>query len=157
MALKGLVVSGMVGLAAVLLMAKGWSLKRQDQALRARLVPVKARVTDAGDVASISTFTQSDGTERQDETYEGRYEYVVGSTTYAGSHSSSSRVFERHQMPPNTIDAYYDRTNPAVSRLQLSPDDTGRNYIRFGVGVLALAIVMAVIANLGALTATPAR
>jgi hypothetical protein len=157
MALKGLVVSGTVGLAALLLIAKGWSLKRQDQALIARLVPVKARVTDAGDVGSTSTFTLSDGTERQDVSYEGRYEYVVGSKTYSGSHSSSSRVFERHQMPPNTIDVYYDRTNPAVSRLQLSPDDTGRNYIRFGVGVLVVAILIAVIANLGALTATPGR
>lgn len=149
MVMKGVIVSGAVGLAALLLMEKGWSLKRQDQALIARLVPVKARVTDAGDVASTSTFTESDGTERLDVSYEGRYQYVVGSKTYSGSASSSAPVFAKHQMPPNTIDVYYDRTNPAVSRLHLTPDDAGRNYIRFGMGVLAVALAMAVIANRG--------
>jgi hypothetical protein len=147
--LSGLFFSGPLGVGALLLMAKGWSLKRQDRVVIARLMPIRARVTDAGDVPSTSTFTESDGTQRLDVSYEGKYEYVVGSTTHIGTVSLSSPVFAQHQLPPNTIDAFYDPSNPAISRLSRSPDDAGSNYIRFGMVVLAVALIIGAVVTLG--------
>ena len=153
--MKGLIIPGAFAVVARALLVKGLTLQHRERALVSRLVPVRARVTDAGDRENASTFTLSDGTERRDVSYEGRYEYAVNGRIYTGTATSTAPVFDRSQLPPNQITVHYDPADPAVSRVGAYPDTTGRDYVRFALIVLAVALCMALIPNLGRSSGPP--
>lgn len=93
-----------------------------ERRLLRRLTPIAARVTDKGINPRTSIFVSTDAngarTERIDTEYEGWYEYRVDSQTHVGSVIAKGPVFTDAEMPPNAITVFYDRANPAISRLR---------------------------------------
>jgi hypothetical protein len=141
---------------AVFMLVKAGIMRAADARLRARLAPVTAKVTNRGDSPQVSIFVSEDSngqrTERRDVSYTGSYDYEVGGRRYAGTHESPSPVFTQAQMPPRTITVYYDRHDPSVSRLSATiPDDRPKYFALFGAVVLAVALAIALISNLGTL------
>jgi len=146
----GGVIAGGVGfLLALFLFIKGVQIERRERRLLERMLPTKGRVT--GEASGTSVFVSSDAngnrTERLDIEYEGRYEYRVGTQTFAGKVTSPKPNFDKTQMPPNEITVYYDRDDPAVSRLSRHSDRTGQSYMLFAAVVFVVAGLIVTIAN----------
>lgn len=156
--MSGLVIGGLFLALAVFFLAKGLLMKRRERLLLARLIPVKARVTDQGTTPSTSVFEGSDSNPPRHgrsntqtitlTVYEGQYEYRVGGQTYFGKARSENPVFRKDQMPPREIAVFHDSTNPAVSRLSnVHPDTDVRMWISISVFVLVVAVLTMIFPN----------
>jgi hypothetical protein len=117
-------ITGLLLAAAILVKALLITLKARQ--LRARLLPVQAHVTRRGDTAElrVTHHTNSDGDNetRHEHVYSGAWDYTVGGRRHEGSIESNAPVFRADQMPPATIEVFYDRDAPSVSRLSLDAD-----------------------------------
>ena len=141
-------------LAALGLVAKGFSVRLHERRLLARLLPVEAKVTRRGDVATLNrvptTDSQGQSTERVEHVFVGEWEYVVDGTTHRGSIEMASPVFRQDQMPPATIQVFYDRANPSVSRLNAQGSDgMARAWFIFAAVVAAVGVLLLVIPAIG--------
>jgi hypothetical protein len=116
----------LVLLAALAIALKAVSVRRAESALAQRLVPVRARVIRRGDVPETRYVerTDSDGQPetRQETAYSGAWEYTVAGQRHEGGIESGAPVFTAAQMPPATIEVFYDRDDPSVSRLYRAAD-----------------------------------
>lgn len=147
-------IASIIGLLLALGIAlKGFLVGRAARQLRARLVPVPARVTRRGDVAElrITRSTDADGkeTERHEHVFTGGWEYSVGGQKYQGEAELNAPVFSAAQMPPATVQVFHDRDDPSVSRLSLDADrGAARPWFIFAGVVAFVSLVIAAISGL---------
>jgi len=154
-ATEGVPMLGTIALLLALgLAAKGLMVRQAERALLARLAPVAARVTRRGDVASLNrvpaTDSQGQSTERIEHVFVGEWEYSVDGKTHRGSIEQISPVFRQDQMPPATIQVFYDRDNPSISRLHRDRSDgMAKAWSIFAAVVAAVGVLLLVIPGLG--------
>lgn len=147
-------IASIIGLLLALGIAlKGFLVGRAARQLRARLVPVAARVTRRGDVAElrITRSTDADGkeTERHEHVFTGGWEYTVGGQKYRGEVEANAPVFTATQMPPATIQVFHDSADPSVSRLFLDADrGAARPWFIFAGVVAFVSVAIAAISGL---------
>lgn len=129
---------------AVFMFVKAAAIRVADTRLRARLVPVQARVVDPGTSPQTTIFVSEDSngqrTERRDTSYTATYEYEVAGRRHTGKHEDSSPVFPA---APRTATVYYDRDDPSVSRVSATvPDERPKLFAMFGIVVAVVATVI---------------
>lgn len=111
---------------AVAIAIKAVTVRRAEQALADRLVPVRARVTRRGDVPETRYVPRTDSNgqpeTREEIVYGASWEYTVAGRRHEDGIESAAPVFTQAQMPPASIEVFYDRENPAVSRLYRAAD-----------------------------------
>jgi hypothetical protein len=140
-------IAGIIGLVVALaILLKGFAVGREARARRGRLLPVAARVTRRGDMAELritrSTDAHGKETERHEHVFTGGWEYTVGGQAYRGEVELNAPVFTAEQMPPATIQVFYDRADPSVSRLWLDADRGAATPWFIFAGVAALVSVL---------------
>jgi hypothetical protein len=144
---------GVIGLLiAAAIATRGVLLMLAARRLRARLVPIAARVTKQGKVAQtrLENFTNSDGDniQRIEHVFVGAWEYTVGGQRHTGGIDARAPVFRDEDMPPATIQVFHDRDDPAVSRLHRDADaGVATPWFIFAAVVAAVSLLIVVIAN----------
>lgn len=151
--MAGLIWFAGLAVLALCMFGRASVLAGYDRALRTRLMPVQAKVTNPGTTPNTSIFvsTDSDGnrTERRDVDYQARYEYVVDGMTHVGTATSPAPVFRPEQIQYGRATVYYDAEDPAVSRVSnTAVDTTPRAFRLFGWVILAVGAAIAAISDL---------
>jgi hypothetical protein len=150
--MNGIAIAVIGLLLAAGIVARGVLLIVAARRLRARLVPVAARVTKQGKVAEsrIENFTNSDGNNvtRTEHVFVGAWEYTVGGQRHTGSIDARAPVFRDDELPPATIQVFHDRDDPAVSRLHRQADaGVAAPWFIFAGVVAAVSLLIVAIAN----------
>jgi hypothetical protein len=126
-----------------------------ERRLLARLVATEGKELERREGQETETSTDSDGAIVTSATHvwEVRYEYIVADTTYLARATSNgtppATVKKPSRLasgagddgkPLRRLTIYFDPTNPAMSRINTNPDDSGRNLIIFSMVILAVLL-----------------
>jgi len=114
----------------------------------ARLVPIKARLTRNQTASRMVTdnFRQNESqpSQRLEIEYVLSWEYTVGGVTHTGDRGSAAPLIAT--MPPAEIEVFYDRADPAVSRLDReTPASEALPWFIFAGVIVAVGLVIMVI------------
>jgi hypothetical protein len=150
--MNGIAIAAVGLLLAAGIVVRGLMLILAARQLRARLVPVAARVTKQGKVAEsrIENFTNSDGDHERRvlHVFVGAWQYSVGGQRYTGEVEAYAPVFRDDQLPPAAIQVFHDRDDPAVSRLHRNADaGVATPWFIFAAVIVAVSLLIVAISN----------
>jgi hypothetical protein len=142
----------MIGLIAFLLAAavavRGLAIVIAERRRIARLVPVKARVvrnqTQIRMVNDAFRHDDSQPVQRLDREHVLGWEFRLDGTTHQGERMSTVPI--SNKMPGDEIEVFYDRANPAVSRMgDETPESLALPWFIFAGVIAAVGLVIEVI------------
>jgi hypothetical protein len=133
---------------AAVVVGRGVFILMQERLRLARLVPVTARLTRNQSHMQMvdNQFQQNDAqpAQRMETTHTIEWEYRVNGATHTGTRSGPVPLTAK--MPPAEIEVFYDRRDPAVSRLGgETPAGEARPWFIFAGVILAVGLGITVI------------